>query len=169
MSHFAHFAISNHISTFLLESSFQFYFRLVSCYRDKFEIGSTSDYIFQTFNPKIINDNSRPTFQEFVDYLIRTPIEEYNDHWLPNWIHCQLCSQEYDLIGYMETLDEDVAYIFDLSNIEMEFPWNNHKQNESKIMTQKYFSLLTDEQKQKLYEIYLPDFLMFGYENTDYI
>ena len=74
--------------------------RLVSCYKDKFETGSKNDYIFQKFNPSIIESKTeRPTFVEFVEYLIRTPIEKYNDHWLPNWIHCQVCTQNYDIIG----------------------------------------------------------------------
>ena len=74
--------------------------RLVSCYKDKFETGSRNDYIFKTFNPSIIESKTeRPTFVEFVDYLIRTPIEKYNDHWLPNWIQCQVCTQNYDIIG----------------------------------------------------------------------
>ena len=72
--------------------------RLVSCYRDKFEFGSKSDYIFKTFNPSQIK-SSRPTFPEFVQYLIDTPIEQYNDHWLPYWMHCQVCTQNYDIIG----------------------------------------------------------------------
>ena len=45
--------------------------RLVSCFRDKFELGSTSDYIYKNF--KIVQDmtkNQRPTFSQFVDYLI---------------------------------------------------------------------------------------------------
>ena len=74
--------------------------KLVSCYKDKFETGSKNDYIFQKFNPSIIESKTdRPTFVEFVEYLIRTPIEMYNDHWLPNWIHCQVCTQNYDIIG----------------------------------------------------------------------
>ena len=88
-------------------NSLKFYFvrhpfeRLVSCYRDKFEFGAKSNYIFKTFNPSVIKSKhpNRPTFVEFVDYLVRTPIENYNDHWLPNWIHCQVCTQKYDVIG----------------------------------------------------------------------
>ena len=88
-------------------NSLKFYFvrhpfeRLVSCYRDKFEFGAKSNYIFKTFNPSVIKSKhpNRPTFVEFVEYLIRTPIENYNDHWLPNWIHCQVCTQKYDVIG----------------------------------------------------------------------
>ena len=86
--------------------SYKFFFvrhpfeRLVSCFVDKFETGSKADYMFRTFNPAIINSKSqRPTFQEFIQYLLRTPISEYNDHWLPYWMHCQVCTQNYDFIG----------------------------------------------------------------------
>lgn len=159
-------------------SSFKFFFvrhpfeRLVSCYRDKFEIGRKTDYIFRTFNPSIIQSKSeRPTFQEFVQYLIRTPVEEYNDHWLPNWIHCQTCTQDYDMIGYMETLTEDVHYIFDISGINgsnHEFPWSNQKSADySKERTKTYFETLKIEERKALYDIYLPDFLMFGYNDAN--
>ena len=72
--------------------------RLVSCYRDKFEFGSKNDYIFKTFNPSQIK-TTRPSFAEFVQYLIDTPVELFNDHWLPYWMHCQVCTQNYDIIG----------------------------------------------------------------------
>lgn len=161
-------------------SSFKFFFvrhpfeRLVSCYRDKFEMGRKTDYIFRTFNPSIIDSQNkggeRPSFQEFVHYLINTPVEEYNDHWLPNWIHCQTCTQDYDLIGYMETLMTDVSYIFNMSGIKDEqFPWSNAAASGdyNKELTKKYFATLTIEQRKLLYDIYLPDFLMFGYNDAE--
>jgi len=164
--------------------SLKFYFvrhpfeRLVSCYKDKFETGSRSDYIFKKFNPSIIKSmTDRPTFTEFVEYLIRTPIEHYNDHWLPNWIHCQLCTQNYDIIGHMETLDIDVKYILEKTGLEnylnvSDFTFPIANQNEDidrhQKSTKEYIGRLTSAQRQKLLEIYLPDFLMFGYDINYY-
>ena len=38
-----------------------------------------------------VKDIQRPTFSQFVAYLLRTPVLDYNDHWLPYWLHCQFC------------------------------------------------------------------------------
>ena len=48
---------------------------------------------------------------EFVDYLLATPVAEYNDHWVPYWLHCHLCDIEYDVVGKIETMEEDMAVI----------------------------------------------------------
>ena len=164
--------------------------RLVSCYRDKFEFGSKSDYIFKTFNPSQIK-SSRPTFPEFVQYLIDTPIEQYNDHWLPYWMHCQVCTQNYDIIGnfknlakdtgckihfisgYMETLEEDVSHVFSHTNTtNLDFPWSNKVNQKSKDtfnLTVSYIKTLSIEAKNQLYQLYLPDFQMFGYDAFKYL
>ena len=41
----------------------------------------------------------RPTFEQFVDYLLRTDVSDYNDHWIPIWLHCRMCQMEFDVIG----------------------------------------------------------------------
>ena len=63
--------------------------RLVSAYRDKFELGSKSDYIYMNYAPSVLQlaskespspslqallGASRPTFRQFVDYLLRTKV-----------------------------------------------------------------------------------------------
>ena len=103
----------------LLNSSFSFTFvrhpfdRLVSAFRDKFELGKKTDWCYKMYAADILNipikgylkkdtafmsyvyakvkDIERPTFPQFVAYLLRTPVMDYNDHWLPYWLHCQFC------------------------------------------------------------------------------
>ena len=78
----------------------------------------------------------RPTFQQFVDYLLRIKVKlidtslfsvlitifvfpksdhfqvkDYNDHWRPFWIHCQICSNQFDIIRKFETIKEDAEVI----------------------------------------------------------
>ena len=53
----------------------------------------------------------RPTFAEFAAYLVRSPVEEYDNHWLPYWLHCHLCQLEYDVIAKMETFAADMDFI----------------------------------------------------------
>ena len=75
----------------------------------------------------------------------------------------------------METLEEDVSYVFSQSNSTstMEFPWSNKvnkkKSNSTFNLTLSYFNTLSIDAKYKLYELYLPDFQMFGYDALKYL
>ena len=68
-------------------------------------------YVGKILNQNVLLNNRRPTFKEFVEYLLRERVEEYNDHWMPYWLHCHMCEMEYDVIGKMETWDEDIKFI----------------------------------------------------------
>ena len=59
---------------------------------------------------KIVN-LPRPTFRQFVAYLLKTGVEDYNDHWMPYWLHCHFCGQKYKVVGKFETIKEDTEYI----------------------------------------------------------
>ena len=115
--------------------------RLVSAFRDKFELGAKNNYIYKMYAADILNIPAasgekteaymrmiyskiaslpRPTFPQFVDYLLRTRIEEYNDHWLPYWIHCNFCHQKFNMVGKVETIEEDTEYITgDVEEVEI--------------------------------------------------
>lgn len=88
--------------------------RLVSAFRDKFETGSKTNWMYKMYAGDILNITGaghtpkddvylssmyrkvvrldRPTFGQFISYLLRTPVWEYNDHWAPFWLHCHLCA-----------------------------------------------------------------------------
>jgi Sulfotransferase family len=53
----------------------------------------------------------RPTFGEFAAYLVRERVENYDNHWLPYWLHCHACSLEYDVIAKMETFEDDMNFV----------------------------------------------------------
>ena len=53
----------------------------------------------------------RTTFPQFIDYLLRIPVEQYNDHWRTYWLHCYVCEQEFDVVGKFETIQEDTIHI----------------------------------------------------------
>ena len=117
--------------------------RLVSAYRDKFELAKKYAYIYNHYAAQILNItinkskiNSRghhirrPTFSEFVEYLLRTPVDQYNDHWVPYWLHCHICDIEYDVIGKMETINEDIDFITEQSGLaafNISLPWANKR------------------------------------------
>ena len=159
--------------------------RLVSAYRDKFELARKYAYIFQHYASSILAVSDpdpsgrghhlrRPTFSEFVTYLLRTPVSEYNDHWVPYWLHCHLCQLEYDVIGKMETLREDIQFITErsgLKEVNVTLPWANRKSSSKgqDNVSLEYFKQLTRSQVMELYDIFRPDFEMFDYDVTPYL
>ena len=113
--------------------------RLVSAFRDKFELGAKNNWIYKMYAADVLDipearadkteaymrniyrkivNLPRPSFRQFVSYLLRTKVENYNDHWLPYWLHCHFCHQGYQVVGRFETIVEDTKYIegrFELS------------------------------------------------------
>jgi len=104
--------------------------RLVSAYVDKFELDFKNNQVYKSkyfliffsniFPPKncifsanvpkmyeVLNlpydeaTSPRPTFSQFVDYLLYGPLpkKKYNMHWVPQWLACDLCKIDYDVIG----------------------------------------------------------------------
>ena len=160
--------------------------RLVSAYRDKFELARKYAYIFNHYAAQILNISlpntpsighrvvRRPSFSEFIDYLLRTPLEEFNDHWVPYYLHCHLCEIEYDVIGKMETIKEDIDFITEqsgLASYNITLPWTNKKSSAKakENVTLEYFKQLSKSQIEKLYKLYLPDFEMFDYDIAPYL
>ena len=161
--------------------------RLVSAYRDKFELAPKFAYIFNHFAAKILNMTipapiktgghrviRRPTFSEFVDYLLRTPVDQFNDHWVPYYLHCHLCEIEYDVIGKMETFKDDSDFITEesgLASYNITLPWANKKSSikSKENSSLDYFKQLSKSQIEGLHQLYLPDFEMFDYDVTPYL
>lgn len=152
--------------------------RLVSAYRDKFELAKKYAYVYSHYANKILNLSSplqvakhrRPTFSEFVNYLLKVPVSQFNDHWVPYWLHCHVCEMEYDIIGKMETITEDMEFIAKQSGLaaaNISLPWANRKSSGDKVSLD-YFKALSLSQVEKLYIIYKPDFEMFGYSADTY-
>ena len=84
----------------------------------------------------------------------------------------------YCISGHMETLNFDVEYVLKRSGLDdylavndFSFPIANQKEedtNRQRNLTKKYLDELTSQLRQKLLAIYLPDFLMFGYDTKSY-
>ena len=45
-----------------------------------------------------------PTFKQFVQFLLATPVMGYDPHWFPYWLTCSPCSVPYDAVLKIETL-----------------------------------------------------------------
>ena len=51
-----------------------------------------------------------PTFPEFIDYVLNTEVESYNEHWVPYYLLCTPCHLNYTIIAKTETIEDDSRY-----------------------------------------------------------
>ena len=109
-----------------------------------------------------------PTESEFVDYIIDSfydnDEDDLNAHWRPQYKLCPFCSHDFDVVGKMETFQEDKEFI--LRKIA---PGNSkslqdiHAHNSHNPGLEAFLSKLNRYQLRILYELYRTDFEMFGY------
>lgn len=114
------------------------------------------------FIPEILKNDSNQdlTFAKFIQFLVKTPIEKFDTHWMPISRHCLPKLINYDLILKVENLSDDyLKRIFGIEILKNDYDQKKINQN----VSQKYFQQLTKTQISKLYEIYQDDFLFFNY------
>ena len=107
---------------------------------------------------------------EFLLVALEEPVEQYNDHWVPYWLHSHLCQMEYDVIGKIETLEEDMAFIGEksgLASTNISLPWANRRRSGEQDSLL-YWEQLDLDRTRRLYSVYRLDFLMFGYSALPY-
>ncbi|KAI5097981.1 carbohydrate sulfotransferase 8, partial [Silurus meridionalis] len=154
--------------------------RLVSAYRDKFE--SPNSYYHPVFGKPIISKyrvnasksalrtGSGVTFQEFIRYLldVHRPIG-MDIHWEPVSQLCSPCLLDYDFIGKFETIEEEANFLLHRVGApkNLTFPTFKDRNPEaartSTRITQHYFTQLSASDRQRVYDFYYMDYLMFNY------
>ncbi|KAM4572404.1 carbohydrate sulfotransferase 8-like isoform 1-T1 [Odontesthes bonariensis] len=154
--------------------------RLVSAFRDKFE--NPNSYYHPVFGRPIISryraNASRAalstgagvTFREFVQYLldVRRPVG-MDIHWEPVSQLCSPCLLRYNFIGTFESLEEDANYLLRAIRAPRNLTFPEFKdrnplaERTSSTLTQKYFSQLNATERQKAFDFYYMDYLMFNY------
>ncbi|XP_050720141.1 carbohydrate sulfotransferase 11-like [Eriocheir sinensis] len=109
--------------------------RILSAYRDKL-MNRWEKFQFNKFQNEyakaIIREYRRhpqskqyedvPTFGEFVDYLIATPVWKYNEHWLPYYLTCTPCHYRYDIIMHLDSLSQDGKYLAHVTGLHELLP-----------------------------------------------
>ena len=99
-----------------------------------------------------------------------TRIVKLNNHWRPFTFKCCYCDINYDLIGRMETWNDDLDYIIQKRGLEKVLPFqkaniSHHASNiGTKEITKEYFNTLSQKQKEDLYHMFRLDFEMFNYD-----
>ena len=135
----------------------------------------------------IFNSLKNKTFSQFIDHVLKDIKTPQSEHWRPQFLNCNYCGINYDMIGRVETLNKDLEYISDINDIQFitskgdKFEVNpsggeksNKKeaisQNDKKkrktsteIKTMEYFATLSSTQLNNLYTLFQMDFEIFGY------
>ena len=95
-----------------------------------------------------------------------------NEHWEPQYMHCNYCDIRYDIIGRVETLEDDLEYIAEVNHFKSDLDrikddLHVHPTFKKKVdVTEKikrYFMQLNSTQAYNIYRMYKIDFEMFGY------
>ena len=115
-------------------------------------------------------DNFNITFTEFVNYVTSSMdnIDALDIHWKPISRICKPCAVRYDIVIEHDNISEESQMLVDY--LQMNKATNSHLYFEphSRISTRdkcnKYFTKLSKGLRQKLYELYRDDLLLFGYE-----
>ncbi|XP_067246756.1 carbohydrate sulfotransferase 8 [Chanodichthys erythropterus] len=154
--------------------------RLVSAFRDKFE--SPNSYYHPVFGKPIISKyrvnasqaalktGSGVTFREFIHYLldVHRPVG-MDIHWEATNQLCSPCHLHYDFIGKVETLEEDANFLLRKIGAPENLTYPSFKDGNPKAartstqITQHYFSQLNASERQRAYDFYYMDYLMFNY------
>ncbi len=148
--------------------------RLVSTFENKFLFRQDKTYYrsaekingdFGRFIAIVIEDVSR--FLEHPKFVIDV-------HWRPFYVRCDYCNVDFNVIGKVETFDEDVLYIVNKAGLVDELldpdymdPDSIHRLNSvphDVNRTEKYFAKLSSAAKRKLYDLFRLDFELFGYK-----
>lgn len=154
--------------------------RMVSAYRDKFE--NPNNYYHSLFGKPIISKyranpsqaalktGSGVTFKEFVQYLldVHRPVG-MDIHWEQVNQLCNPCLIDYDFIGKFENMDGESNFVLRRTgappNVTVpSFKDRNPSDTRTSMqLTQKYFSQVGMLEKQRVYDFYYMDYLMFNY------
>ncbi|XP_043937530.1 carbohydrate sulfotransferase 8 [Protopterus annectens] len=154
--------------------------RLVSAFRDKFE--HPNSYYHPVFGKAIISKyrvnatqealrtGSGVMFKEFIQYLLdfRRPVG-MDIHWEHVNRLCSPCVIDYDFIGKFESIEKDANFLLYLIGApkNLTFPrfkdrHSNEERTTTKI-THQYFAQLSLSERQRAYDFYYMDYIMFNY------
>lgn len=154
--------------------------RMVSAYRDKF--ANPNEYYHNLFGKPIIrkyrtnasmsalSTGSGVTFSEFVQYLldVHRPVG-MDIHWEPANQLCNPCQLDYDIIGMFENMEEESNFLLRMVGAPPNLTLPTFKDRDptaertSLQITEKYFSEVSTRDRQRIYDFYYMDYLMFNY------
>ncbi|XP_050079538.1 carbohydrate sulfotransferase 11-like [Anopheles maculipalpis] len=153
--------------------------RLISAYEERL-LGQLHPY-FKNLSHHIYklyhNDSNQygiPSFQDFARFVVdQNRNSQPSDlHWRPINDLCTPCLARYDSIIKMETFGPDLAYLTNRTHLEGKIKpvhMNHARRDPIDRLIQKYFSQLTKQQFEDLYDLYRIDFELFQYSPAKYV
>ena len=135
---------------------------IVSTYRHKYKLKFPENPLF---------DRREPSFLEFVEYLIDTPLEKFDEHWKPIFILCPPCHFSFDIIIKMETFKEDTNFLLNQRDLDVNILARKHqaKGSDGKELAKRLFSQVPKRMVESLHKKYRVDFDTFEYDLEEYI
>ena len=86
---------------------------------------------------------------------------------------CLPCSYKYDYIAKMETLVNDSKTILEITGLTEKYPFlenaTDRYEKKSSDLLEEYFNTIPLSDIEKLYSLYIDDFLAFGYSIPNFI
>jgi len=129
-----------------------------------------------TFVQKVVIQNKmKTTNKEGAQKSQNEPDIWVKNHWAPYWFTCGVCRAELmpRYILHMETLDKDLDQLLEdigLEGVETKYPHVlKGADGHSSSHLQYYYSQLTKDQVNELYNIYKMDHLLFGYSPDEFL
>uniref|UniRef100_A0A182PK89 Carbohydrate sulfotransferase n=1 Tax=Anopheles epiroticus TaxID=199890 RepID=A0A182PK89_9DIPT len=152
--------------------------RLISAYEERL-LGQIHPY-FKNLSHQIYkryHDDGQefgiPSFQDFARYVVdQFRNKKPSDlHWRPINDLCTPCLARYDSIMKMETFAQDLEYLKNRTHLHEKIKsvqMNHSRRDPIKRLIEKYYSQLTKQQFDDLYDIYKIDFELFQYSPDKY-
>jgi len=158
--------------------------RILSAYKDKafdeFRGGlgrRVYSFLQKTNRTEQFTDYDVESFHRFLAYLNARGAEAGASgdigirvrHWTRYFDICRVCDVNWDFVGKVESIVEDAAYMLKEVNLShiVEYPYYRKATDTS--MIKKYFTGLTKEGMERLYETFKLDFDLFQYAVPDYV
>ncbi|XP_014671501.1 PREDICTED: carbohydrate sulfotransferase 14-like [Priapulus caudatus] len=155
--------------------------RLLSAYRDKLDHdGDVGDFekhrrAVAANAGRTVGNDRRVTFREFLQYLVDSEPRLFNEHWALFAHLCSPCIADYDFIGKYENMEKEsgdflaAAGIDDDVKLSGKYSFSSPQNGSTAAQLKRYYGALPRELVAKVYETYLPDFLMFGYKVPEFL
>lgn len=141
------------------------YERLLSAYLDKV-LGGNRVIVAELLRQMGVNQLDRDVeidFATFVSCIEETPISMMNAHWRPQYYQTLQDTIDYDVIGRLESLEEDMLRVGEMLSIDLApyiKSWDLHHTGARDQLEEFY----TDDLRRRVAEIYAKDFEYFGYD-----
>lgn len=110
-----------------------------------------------------------PTFEEFVDYLLDTDPNQYDEHWMPAALYCDVCRLKYQFILKYEDFklenEQFIRYLVAKGVLPKDFviKWENKIGTDSSV-AKRYMALIEPNKLKKLITKFEHDFRLFQYD-----